>query len=126
MNEVVGTPYYMAPEVLNGAYDEKCDVWSIGVVLYMMLTGYPPFDGDNELEIMKQVKHGVVDMNFLDAQHVSEDGKNFISNLLNYNPFERLSALRALDHKWIKMYNQSEGDDELIKKALLSLANFNT
>lgn len=53
---VVGTPYYMAPEVLEKHYSEKCDIWSLGVILYMLVTGTPPFDGEDDQGIYKSVQ----------------------------------------------------------------------
>ena len=61
MNKISGTPYYIAPEVLEEKYDEKCDVWSVAVILYILLCGYPPFNGDSDIEIMKTVKKGKFD-----------------------------------------------------------------
>ena len=62
MNQVFGSPYYTAPEVFEGSYDEKCDVWSIGVILYTLLAGSPPFSGDTEIEIVQNVKTGIYDL----------------------------------------------------------------
>ena len=56
LTELVGTPYYVAPEVINGSYNCKCDVWSCGIILYVLLCGSPPFNGKNDKEIMEKIK----------------------------------------------------------------------
>ena len=94
--ETVGTPYYMAPEVLRGKYDEKCDIWSIGVMTYMLLSGSPPFDGTNELEIIRSVKQCKLNMNGPLLNEISDEAKNFLLLMLNESPSERLSADQAL------------------------------
>ena len=58
MNQTYGTAYYIAPEVINGNYNEKCDIWSIGVIMYILLSGKPPFDGEEDSDILKKVKVG--------------------------------------------------------------------
>jgi calcium-dependent protein kinase len=58
LDEKLGTPYYIAPEVLNKKYNEKCDLWSCGVITYIILSGIPPFNGQNDQEIMKKVRAG--------------------------------------------------------------------
>lgn len=86
LRETIGTPYYMAPEVLTSEYDEKCDLWSIGVIIYTMLAGIPPFPGKNELEIVKAVKSGKYRLDIPELEHVSMDCKNLISKLMCYDP----------------------------------------
>ena len=63
MKETYGSAYYIAPEVLTTNYDEKCDIWSIGVILYILLTGSPPFDGINEVDMIQNIKVGILNPN---------------------------------------------------------------
>ena len=58
MNKKLGTPYYIAPEVLDRCYTHMCDMWSVGVIMYILLCGYPPFSGSNDAEIMSKVRIG--------------------------------------------------------------------
>jgi len=60
MSTIVGTPFYVAPEVLNGDYDFECDNWSLGVIMYVLLSGYLPFYGKNESEVFAKIKSGAV------------------------------------------------------------------
>ena len=77
MDLVLGTVYYIAPEVLQGKYDEKCDIWSIGVILYILLSGLPPFGGKNDQEIMARVKKGEYNFN-------SKGSHNFITYVYRF------------------------------------------
>ena len=85
----VGTPYYIAPEVLEKAYEKPCDLWSVGVMVYIMLCGYPPFWGDRDAEIFKKVRRGHFSFEGAEWDAVSEHAKDFIEKLLTMNPFER-------------------------------------
>ena len=98
----IGTPFYMAPEVLSNNYNEKCDLWSCGVILYIMLCGVPPFYGDTDEEIYASVKRGIVEYAEQEWDQVSKDAKDLINNLLVKNIHKRLSAKSALQHRWIK------------------------
>ena len=97
----VGSPYYIAPEVLKGNYGLECDVWSCGVILYILLVGYPPFDGKNTNEIFQNITKGYYKINGEDWDNVSDDAKNLLNQLLEKNPSQRISAADALKHPFI-------------------------
>mmetsp|Transcript_86985 Transcript_86985/g.188216 ORF Transcript_86985/g.188216 Transcript_86985/m.188216 type:complete len:543 (+) Transcript_86985:237-1865(+) len=97
-----GTPYYVAPQVLAGKYDQLSDLWSCGVIMYVMLCGYPPFFGETDAEVLSKVRLGNFSFNAADWKNVSEDAKNLIRMLLKMNPKDRYSAVQALNHEWIK------------------------
>ena len=110
IKDTVGSAYYVAPEVLTSEYDEKCDIWSVGAIMYTMLAGRPPFEGKSELEIIKSVKTGIYDLTIPQLQAVSPEAKALIAQLLQFDPERRTSADQALNHPWIKMFDDTELD----------------
>jgi len=97
-----GTPYYVAPQVLAGKYDHMCDLWSVGVIMYILLCGYPPFYGKNDQEVLSKVRKGKFVFEDKDWGRASADSKHLIRMLLHPNPKERYTAQKALTHKWIQ------------------------
>jgi len=96
MKKRYGTPYYIAPEVLKNEYDEKCDLWSIGVILYILLCGYPPFNGSNDEAIIKKVKEGKFRTDDEEWLQISSEAKDLVNKLLAYDPKKRATASEAL------------------------------
>eukprot|EP00584_Thalassiosira_punctigera_P001927 CAMPEP_0172543476 /NCGR_PEP_ID=MMETSP1067-20121228/13864_1 /TAXON_ID=265564 ORGANISM="Thalassiosira punctigera, Strain Tpunct2005C2" /NCGR_SAMPLE_ID=MMETSP1067 /ASSEMBLY_ACC=CAM_ASM_000444 /LENGTH=387 /DNA_ID=CAMNT_0013329901 /DNA_START=82 /DNA_END=1245 /DNA_ORIENTATION=- len=101
MNNPVGTAYYMAPELLEGRYDKACDVWSVGTIAYIMLCGYPPFNGETDPDIFDAIQRG--HYHFPDPAWASKsDGaKKFVNYLMMRDPRRRPAAREALEHTWI-------------------------
>ena len=125
LHEFYGTPYYLAPEIFSGSYNEKCDLWSIGVILYVMLCGSPPFHGDSDEDVLKQVKEAK--WSFPDDEiwaDISKDAKDLVSKLMNPNPKHRLTAQQALQHKWIQTKVHKKFDPKAATKAFNSLQQF--
>ena len=89
MRTKVGTPYYVAPEVLNKKYTKSCDVWSIGVITYILLCGYPPFYGDSDHQIFDSVKAGQFDFPSPEWDTISDTAKDFVCCLLKLDPSKR-------------------------------------
>mmetsp|Transcript_14053 Transcript_14053/g.16451 ORF Transcript_14053/g.16451 Transcript_14053/m.16451 type:complete len:529 (+) Transcript_14053:442-2028(+) len=101
MKTRVGTPYYIAPEVLAKQYDLACDMWSVGVIMYILLCGYPPFWGDSEKEIFARIKRGRFDFPPEEWNLVSVDAKNLIKKMLETDPTKRITAKEALMDPWM-------------------------
>lgn len=97
-----GTPYYVAPQVLQGKYDQQSDIWSCGVIMYVLLCGYAPFFGADDIEVIKRVKLGQYSFDKKDWKNVSKDAKQLIKAMLTMNPVDRIDAAGALAHPWIK------------------------
>lgn len=123
MNQAFGTSYYIAPEVLVTDYDEKCDVWSIGVIMYILLSGKPPFDGDSDKEICKKVKEGKYSLAGEEWDDISKEGKDLLKKLMTYDPKKRISWAEALKHEWFAEINRA-GDTKNTISALQNLKDF--
>jgi len=101
MGNAVGTAYYMSPEVINGCYTKSCDIWSIGIVTYILLAGYPPFNGSNDDEIYNATRR----CNLIFERKVwgglSHMSRDFVRRLLSKDASLRSTAEEALQHPWI-------------------------
>ncbi|KAF7456632.1 calcium-dependent protein kinase CDPK2B [Cryptosporidium felis] len=108
MTTKAGTPYFVAPEVLNSsneAYGPKCDVWSAGVLMHLLIMGVVPFPGANDAETISQVLNKQLFFEDPDYCHLSPLARDFLSKLLNRNVEERLDAKLALKHPWISQHS---------------------
>jgi calcium-dependent protein kinase len=101
MTTKVGTAYYVSPEVLKGKYDEKCDIWSAGVILYILICGDPPFNGSNDNEIYKKIKKKVFHFTNPIWKNISEHCKDLIRHMLS-EPDHRPTAEEVLANVWVK------------------------
>jgi len=98
MTDSVGTLYYVAPEVLRGRYDEKCDMWSMGVMAYVLLSGRAPFQGRNDRETVQLICRGAC---AYPAGRFSAAASDFIGALLQLDAVARPDAEAALAHPWL-------------------------
>ncbi len=126
MTVKIGTPYYIAPEVLNQSYTEKCDVWSCGVILYILICGYPPFVGRNDFDIMSKIKKGIIRMIGPAWENATDLVKDLVKHMLTYDPKKRFSAQQALNHPWVKKFCQQCFDKEFTIELLNNMRSFKT
>lgn len=116
MKERVGTAYYISPEVLKGKYDEKCDIWSAGVILYILICGYPCFNGDDDDEIFQAILKGKVVFPPPEWDNISEGCKKLVLKMLS-PPDKRPSAEQVLEDPWIKDHAPDSKNAQLPLKA---------
>mmetsp|Transcript_20395 Transcript_20395/g.46280 ORF Transcript_20395/g.46280 Transcript_20395/m.46280 type:complete len:428 (-) Transcript_20395:297-1580(-) len=101
LSRVVGSSYYVAPEVLKKSYTEACDLWSLGVIVYMLLSGAPPFYGKTDEAIKASIVNGEYTFPHELFRDVSDEAMAFVSSLLSYNQEFRYTAEQALSHPWL-------------------------
>lgn len=131
-NEAVGTPYTVAPEVIRGKYDERCDIWAIGVIAYLLLSGDPPFGGCGGPEPLMTVRSNILRGAFKFEPHevwsiVSSQAKEFISTLLVTDPKQRPTARDAQKHRWLREWasrDMKEDDHTLNPNVVNALVSF--
>ncbi|KDP22334.1 hypothetical protein JCGZ_26165 [Jatropha curcas] len=102
LHGTVGSPFYIAPEVLAGGYNQAADIWSAGVILYILLSGMPPFWGNTKSRIFDAVR--AADLRFPSNpwDHITEAAKELVRGMLCTDPLRRLTAQQVLDHSWMK------------------------
>lgn len=121
MSTTVGTSFFIAPEVLNEKYDKSCDLWSLGVTAFVMLCGYPPFQGRSNREVCLNVKRGKYSFNSRHWQGISKEAQDFVRRLLQVNVKKRMSVEKALKHPWIVKHTSTmkEEDDRSMSSSTL-------
>ncbi|POO03431.1 Serine/threonine protein kinase [Trema orientale] len=126
-SEIVGSPYYMAPEVLRRNYGPEVDVWSTGVILYILLCGVPPFWAETEEGIAQAIVRGSIDFERDPWPKVSEKAKDLLKCMLDPNPYSRLTIDEVLEHPWIhdtdRVPNVSLGEHVRIRIKQFSFMN---
>ena len=125
----MGSSYYIAPEVLKKKYNEKCDLWSCGVIMYILLSARPPFGGHDDTDIMERILVGEYDLESPPLDKLSKNALDLIRKLLTMDVNKRISAEQALNHPWFKenkskeLYNKIN-DNETIKNLIENLKNY--
>ncbi|KAL8480074.1 hypothetical protein ACS0TY_026854 [Phlomoides rotata] len=126
-NEIVGSPYYMAPEVLKRNYGPEIDIWSAGVILYILLCGVPPFWAETEQGVAQAIVRSVIDFKRDPWPKVSDNAKDLVKKMLNPDPSKRLTAQQVLEHPWLqnakKAPNVSLGENVKARLKQFSVMN---
>lgn len=119
-----GSAYYLAPEVFSPAYKEKCDIWSAGIIMYILLTGRPPYSGRDSETIMNNVKRSPFVLTPNNCEGISNDAAKFLKLLLKIDPQQRISAKEAMKNPWILKHKEKILTDTQV--ALKNLQDFNS
>ncbi|RAL40407.1 hypothetical protein DM860_006477 [Cuscuta australis] len=117
LKDIVGSAFYIAPEVLRRRYGKEIDVWSAGVILYILLSGFPPFYAENENGIFREILKARVDLESDPWPSISSGAKDLIRRMLTVDPERRITAAAALEHPWLK--EDGDAPDKPIHNAVL-------
>mmetsp|Transcript_46180 Transcript_46180/g.53468 ORF Transcript_46180/g.53468 Transcript_46180/m.53468 type:complete len:511 (+) Transcript_46180:33-1565(+) len=123
-NRATGTPLFMAPEVLNKNYNEKCDLWSCGVILYILLSGELPFKGKTKDAILKKIQLGQYTTEGPIWEKISAEGKSFLKKLMMFDPKARYSAEKALQDPWITKAHERLENNLIQREALENIRTY--
>ena len=127
LTKKVGTPYYIAPEVLKRSYNEKCDVWSVGVLLFILLCGKPPFYGDSDKDIINHVETTKYDKRDEEWKNVSHEAQQLVDLMLKADVNKRISVQDAIKHPWFAKYLiRRKPSDEKMNEFYRSMIMFKT
>ncbi|OMJ66055.1 hypothetical protein SteCoe_37240 [Stentor coeruleus] len=126
MTGCFGSAYYLAPEVLSGEYTEKCDIWSCGIILFILLTGKPPYSGRDDKTIINQLKHCPLNIKAEKYPTLSSNAIDLLQKLLILEPNDRISALEAISHPWVKSFRGHEEEQVNLAHTLENLKQFSS
>lgn len=124
LKEVLGTPLFIAPEIISKKYNTKADIWSLGVVTYFLLSGEPPFDGDNRTELFDNIKGGKISFDQEIWKYISKECMDFIQECLTIDYKQRPTAEELLDHYWIVDTPENDIEENLVKQSLANLSKY--
>lgn len=113
LSKPCGTPYYVAPEVLMGRYNAKCDVWSLGVICFMLVSGYPPFSGGTDTEVLMAVRAGRWRFNANPFNSISAECKSFLKLCMTRDVELRPHAEQLMNHKWLQQAGGGGGSADV-------------
>ncbi|EFN53790.1 hypothetical protein CHLNCDRAFT_36351 [Chlorella variabilis] len=120
---LIGSAYYVAPEVLRRNYGPQCDIWSLGVVLYILLSGMPPFWGNDEKEIFTSILRGNLDFSTAPWPAISDLAKDLVRSILTFDSTQRATAAQILQHPWLAAQGAAP-DRPLDNVVITRLRNF--
>ena len=124
-NDIIGTLIYCSPEVIANNYNESCDIWSCGVLMYCMLSGNFPFIGEDEEEITRKIISGKYEFDIDNFNGVSDEAKDLISKCLKYDVHKRIQIQEALNHRFFDDLKESKNFTEEDKIKLYNLKHLN-
>ena len=121
---VVGTPYYMSPEIIDGNFDEKTDIWSLGIVMHQMLTGKFPFEPNKNEDLFQVIKTKKFDPELLYKADCSEEVIDLVQKTLEKDPSKRISTQQCLEHPWITKYFVKNNSHLINNQTISTLKDF--